>query len=113
MDKHYHTTLSTLSSHNQSNSPETTGLHYWTWFWKMLKQGSKSQMNCSISGLAKHICERISSLLGVQNSESVFRGDPMVPHPQNYTTTRVRAPGNGSRSAEEGVPDDTIAQFGV
>ncbi|TXC11303.1 hypothetical protein FocTR4_00006692 [Fusarium oxysporum f. sp. cubense] len=56
MDRHYQTTLSTLSSHNQSNSPETTGLHYWTWFWKMLKQGSKSQMNCSISGLAKHIC---------------------------------------------------------
>ncbi|QKD52677.2 uncharacterized protein FOBCDRAFT_259486 [Fusarium oxysporum Fo47] len=55
--------------------------------------------------------ERISSLLGVQNSESVFRGDPMVPHPQNYTTTRVRVPGNGSRSAEEGVPDDTITHL--
>ncbi|KAI8409692.1 hypothetical protein FOFC_09534 [Fusarium oxysporum] len=106
MDKHYHTTLSTLSSHNQSNSPETTGLHYWTWFWKMLKQGSKSQMNCSISGLAKHISGKPRTQMLSRTTNPEYRS-------RVIQTTRVRVPGNGSRSAEEGVPGDTIAQFGV
>lgn len=45
--------------------------------------------------------ERISSLLGVQNSESVFRGDPMVPHPQNYTVSLLSIDGeSGDKAAD-------------